>query len=74
MADQTALVPVKSAWKSKINWAQAGSAATMLVTTFGLDIPDKYRAGARAVVIAVNSVSTWMLRTWFSQSITTASL
>ena len=69
----TIVAPIKSAWASKINWAQAGSAASMLVTTFGLDIPDKYKATALAVVITVQSIATWIMRTWFTTSITSAS-
>jgi hypothetical protein len=70
----TATVPIKSAWYSKINWTQAGSALTALIIAFGIDIPDKYRADVLLGVTMVTNVCTWVFRTWYNGTVAPSSL
>ncbi len=69
-----ALVPVVSAWYSKINWTQAGSAATALIVAFGIDFPADQKAAILGGLVVVQSVLTWVLRTWFNGSVAPTSL
>ena len=64
---------VKSAWASKINWTQAVAFAAMLFTMFGIDLPQDVQTEVVAGIVAGQSVLTWVLRTWFTTSITYAS-
>ena len=66
------LVAVKSAWLSKINWAQAVSFAAMLATMFGFSIPPEVQAQILAVIVAGTSIMTWLLRTFFNKTVTPA--
>lgn len=70
-------VPVESATKSKINWLQVVSTGSMLASflfgpKFGLTTE---QAGAIAVTLGtIADVVTWVLRTWFTKSITPSSV
>ena len=64
---------VKSAWISKINWTQVVGFAAMLFTMFGIDMPANVQAQIVAGIVAAQGVLTWVLRTWFTTSITYAS-
>lgn len=65
-----AIVPVKSAWFSKINWLQAAGAATAIVTAFQLDIPMEYKPHALVAMNFAQATLTWIARTWFNNSVT----
>lgn len=61
---------IKSAWLSKINWAQAVAFLAMALTMFGIDLPDELQAQIVAAILAVSNVATWIMRTWFTSTVT----
>ena len=69
----TATVAVKSGWLSKINWTQAVAFGAMLLTMFGIDLPAQTQADILAAVLAGSSVLTWVLKTFFTNTVTPAS-
>lgn len=80
MADkppETARVEVKSAWLSKINWTQAVALVATVATLLSAgkyDIPPEQQASIVVAIQAVQSVATWVLKTWFTPSVTPASI
>lgn len=71
---QEAFVPVKSAWYSKINWTQAGAAATALIVAFGIDIPEEQKANVLGVLTVGQGILTWIFRTWYNGSVSPGSI
>lgn len=69
-----ALVPIVSAWYSKINWTQAGAAATAIIVAAGIDIPDNVKAEVLTGLTIAQSILTWVFRTWFNGSVNPASM
>ena len=65
-------VNVKSALASKINWTQALGFAAMALTYFGIDLPADVQNQMLILIGAVQSVVTWVLRTWFTSAVTSA--
>lgn len=63
-------VAVKSAWASKINWAQAVGLVASLLAMKGVDLPPETQAQIVVGVQAIVSVATWIARTWFTTSVT----
>ena len=61
---------VQSAWLSKINWTQAIAFAAMMLTMFGIDLTPDVQAQILAAITAVSAVVTWVLRTFFTSTIT----
>ncbi len=73
----TVAVATQSAWASKINWTQAvGIVATMLalVTMNKISIPIEQQATIVAVIQGVQSLATWIWKTWFTTTVTPASV
>lgn len=71
-----AQVDVQSAWLSKINWTQAVSvAASLLVFTTGgkINIPLEQQVGIVTGIQALSGVVTWVLKTWFTKTVTPSS-
>ena len=69
-------IETKSAWLSKINWTQllAVSASTLVLVTGGkVDIPPEVQAQIVVGIGVVQGVVTWVLKTWFTPTITPAS-
>ena len=72
--DGTAVVPVQTAWLSKINWTQVVGAIGTLVTTnaFGLD------AATQVKILAVwglaQNAATFVFRTWFNGTVSPGSV
>ena len=64
---------LQSAYASKINWTQAVAFAAMMMTMFGIDLPPELQASIVSGIVAVSSVVTWIMRTWFTTTITPAS-
>lgn len=64
------VVPVKSAWTSKINITQAVALLATLLATFGIDMPEDVRVGIITVIATANPIITWVLQTWFTKSVT----
>jgi hypothetical protein len=70
----TAIVPIKSAWTSKINWTQAISVIASLLALKGINLDASTQASILSVIIGINAVTTWVMRTWFNGSVTASSL
>lgn len=62
----------KTAWLSKINWTQAVGLMAMVLTWFGVDLPDDVRAQIVSAIVAVMAIATWILRTFFTKKLTHA--
>lgn len=70
-----AQVDVQSAWLSKINWTQAVAvAASLLVFATGgkVNIPVETQVGIVTGIQAFSGVVTWVLKTYFTKTITPA--
>lgn len=71
-----AQVDVQSAWVSKINWTQAvGIIASELVFLTGgkVNIPVEQQVGIVTLIQTATGVATWIMKTWFTKTITSAS-
>ena len=68
-------VPVKSAWASKINWLQAISLLVTFLTGIvgALNLDPDTTAKVTAGVAMGAQVATFVARTYFTASVTTAS-
>lgn len=72
-----AVVPVASAWYSKINWTQAVSFGSTLLTLgfgAGYSIPAETQLAIVATIQGVTNVATWALKTFFTGTVTPSSL
>jgi len=70
-----AQVDVQSAWMSRINWTQAVAiVASLLVFMTGgkVDIPVETQVGIVTGIQAISGVVTWVLKTFFTRTITPA--
>lgn len=67
-------VLIKSAWVSKVNWTQAVAMLAMLLTMFGIDMPEDVRVAILAAITAISTVLTWILRTFFTTELTKPSV
>lgn len=70
----TAVVPVVSAWYSKINWTQVISVGVMVATMAGIVVPTGMQEAVLAAIVAIQAVATIVLKTWFTKSVTPASV
>lgn len=69
-----AIVPVKSAWRSKINWAQVAGPVASLVTAFLFPLTADQIVAVVLGFQTLQSAATWALRTFWTTSVTPASL
>ena len=69
MAD-TAVVDVKSAWLSKINWTQAIGVAASIGAVFGLNLDAQTQVAVVAGIQGIVAVVTWILKTFVKPSVT----
>lgn len=67
-------VPVKPWWESKINWTQIIGFGASLLTLFGYTVPAEYIPHAVVVITGVQSVLTWVFRTFFTNSLVWGSI
>jgi hypothetical protein len=63
----------KSSWLSKINWTQAIAFLAMILTVFGINLPDDVKIQLVAIISGVQAIVTWVVRTWFTTQLTDAS-
>jgi len=73
----TAIVPVTSAWSSKINWTQAVAIAASLLTFFSggaLGLSDAQQAAIVVTIGVVQGVATWIMKTFFTATVHASSL
>lgn len=68
------VVPVKSAWLSKINWTQGIALLAMAGTFFGFDLPAETQAEILAGIVGIQAAVTWLLKTFFTTTVTPASI
>lgn len=69
-------VDVKSSWTSKINWTQVvgiGASALVLLTGGKVNIPVDVQAEIVVGIQAVQGIVTFVLKTWFTKTITAES-
>ena len=71
---ETAAVPVKSSWQSKINWTAIIGAVGTLITTNALGLEPATQVKVLAVWGLAQNVATVIFRTWFNNSVSPASL
>lgn len=77
ISGQTVTLETKSAWLSKINWTQAvGLTCQILVFATGgkIDIPVEQQVAIVVLIGAIQSIATWVLKTWFTPTVTPASI
>ncbi len=80
MAQQNAVVPVKPAWLSKINWTQVGALALSAVVAVNPDdvlslVVNPDPATKATIIFGIQTLQTGLtmiLRTWFNRSVTPA--
>lgn len=70
MAQINAVVPVKTAWLSKINWTAIGSALASLATANVLGFDAETQAKVLVGVNLATNAATLIWRTWFNRSVT----
>lgn len=73
----TAVVPVTSAWTSKINWTQAVAIlSSLLVLLFGPDrgLTPEQQAAIVTVITLLQGAATFVLKTWFTATVHPSSL
>lgn len=63
-------VPVKSAWLSKINWANAIGLAVSVLAFLGIIVPEELKEQVGIAIASVTQVVTIVLRTWFNNTVT----
>jgi hypothetical protein len=67
------VAPTQSSWFSKINWAAAVGIITMGLTFFGIEVPADVKSALIGLEGTLALLLTFVFRTWFTKSITTAS-
>lgn len=67
-------VEVRSSWKSKINWTAGIGIVATLLSYFGLDLKPEDQLKIIAAIPIIQGVVTWVLRTFFTRSITPSSV
>jgi hypothetical protein len=69
-------VSVKSAWLSKINWTQAASGAAMILAYISggkMNITPDQQAALVVSIGVLGNVATWVIKTWFTATVTPSS-
>lgn len=64
---------VKSAWASKINWTAGITLLFNIAMVLGHPVPPDIQAAVVALGNAAGLILIWVMRTWFSPTVTTAS-
>lgn len=73
----TVVVATQSAWASKINWAQAVGGIAMLLAWFSggkINLSPEQQVTLVAAIGIVTNLVTWVFKTWFTKTITPASV
>lgn len=63
---------IQSAWLSKTNWTQAVAFLAVMFTMFGIELDEATQAAIVATIATSAQVVTWVLRTFFTKTITPA--
>lgn len=64
---------VKSAWASKVNWTLAITFILNAAAFFGIGIPADVKDAVMVIVTALGTIIAWVIRTWFTTSISAPS-
>ena len=67
---ETAVVSVKAAWYSKINWVAVGSSVTSLITSNALGLEPQTQATVLLATNLLTNLVTVVFRTWFNNTVT----
>jgi len=70
----SAIVPVESAWSSKIIWTQIIGAVATIAALWGFDISTEMREAIVTAIVLFTGGVTFVFRKWFSASVTPASV
>lgn len=68
------VVPVKSAWLSKINWGVAIGLVASAASFFGLDLDADTQAKAQMAITGAMGVYVWLMKTFFTTTVTPAAV
>jgi hypothetical protein len=73
----TAIVPITSAWSSKVNWTQAVAILASLLTFFSggsFGLTTDQQAAIVVTIGVIQGIATWIMKTFFTPSVHAASL
>ena len=59
----------KTSFASKINWTQGLALLASVLVVFGIELPVDVQLAIVAVIQGVQSVITWVIRTWFTKKL-----
>ena len=68
--DGAAVVKIKSAWLSKINWKSALALVALLASTFGVDISPELQVKILTGAMAASELYNIIVKTWFTGTVT----
>lgn len=68
------VVPVKSAWLSKINWGVGISLVASFASFFGFDFDADTQVQVQLAITSTTAVYVWIMRTFFTTAVTPTSL
>lgn len=71
------IVEVKSAWVSKINWTQAIGGAAMVLGWYSggkINLTADQQLALVTTIGVVSNLVTWVIKTWFTSTVTAASV
>lgn len=68
-----AIVPVKSAWTSKLNWKSGLALIAAASAIFGIDVTPAQQVAILGGIVAVSEIAGVIIKTFFSNSVTAAS-
>lgn len=67
-------VPVKSAWASKTVWLQIAGPIASVLAAWGLQLSPEQLVEVVMGIQTVQSVATWIIKTWFTKTVTPSSV
>jgi hypothetical protein len=68
-----AQVDVQSAWLSKTNWGEVVKVAAAFAAVKGVNVPPEVQNDVLLTIISVGGLYTWVVKTWFTKTITPGS-
>ena len=71
---QAVVVPVKSGWWSKINWATVITVVSALVGIWGIDVSEEMQKAILAVIVSVGGLGIIITKQYFNKSVTPQSV
>jgi hypothetical protein len=64
------VVPVKSGWWSKINWATVITIVAALASIWGFDFPPELQRAVESTIVTVGGLVIIITKTYFTKSVT----